>query len=188
MEHEDFYLLMMEALDGELLADEQRLLEAHLSVCSSCRREWQAVTAVDALFRRSPILSPAAGFTQRTLARLPNQRVRLWAMGAVYITLLMSGLLPLLLVLAAAFVLVPLLREPVIVDSALQLLLKGWLLIAALGGALLNGASQLLVEQPGVWGWLLVMAGIVLLWSGVYRQLVNSPARQTQQILKGGSL
>jgi anti-sigma factor RsiW len=182
MEHEDFYSLMMDALDGEMLADEQRLLDAHLSVCPSCRREWQAVTAVDALFRRSPMLMPAAGFTHRTLARLPNQQVRLWAMGAVYITLFMSGLLPLLLVMVAAFVLVPLLREPVIVDSTIQLLLKGWLLVAALAGALLNGASQLLVEQPGVWGWLLVMVGIVFLWSGVYRQLLNAPARQTQQI------
>lgn len=182
MEHEEYYLLMMDALDGELLADEQRLLESHLRACPFCMQEWQAMSAIEALFRRSPMLSPVAGFTHRTLARLPNRRARVWAMAVVYITLLMSGLLPLLLVAAAALALMPLLREPVIVDNTLQLLAKGWQLAGAVVKALFNGAGQLLVEQPAISGWLLVMAGIVFLWSGVYRQLLTAPAGQTQQI------
>jgi anti-sigma factor RsiW len=182
MEHEEFYLLMMDALDGELLADDQVMLESHLRACPSCAREWQTMLAIDTLFHRSPVLSPAAGFTQRTLARLPNRRVRLWAMGVIYITLLMSGSLPLLLLLGAALFLTPALREPNMINSLVQLLTEGLQLIGTIVGALLNGLWQLMVEQPSVLGWLLVMVGIVFLWSGVYRQLLNTPAQQRQQI------
>jgi len=178
MEHEDYYLLMMDALDGELLADEQNVLESHLRACPSCLAEWQAISAIDALFKRSPMLSPAAGFTQRTLARLPNRRVRLWAMGVVYVTLLLSGLLPLLLILGTAVLVAPMFGEPAVLSGGWQILVKGALLGSAVLSALIDGASRLVVEQPAIIGWMLVMMGIVFLWSGVYRQLLKSPARR----------
>lgn len=182
MEHENFYLLMMDALDGELLADDQALLESHLRACPSCHQEWQAMMAIDALFRRSPVLSPAAGFTHRTLARLPNRRVRLWAMGTIYMTLLTGGLLPLLLLTIVVAIATPALREPAVVSGFLQLLAKGMQLIGTVVGAMFNGLSQLIIEQPSVLGWLLVMVGIVFLWSGVYQQLLRAPARPQQHI------
>lgn len=183
MEHEDFYSLMMEALDGELYADDQELLDAHLHTCSACMREWDALVSMDALFRRTPILVPLAGFTERTLARLPNRRVRLWAMGTIYMTLLLSGLLPVLLVLVTAVLLMPVLREPAIVESIGQILGKGVQLAGAMVGALLNASSQLIIEQPSVLGWLLVMVGVVFLWSGVYRQLLSQPALTQRQTM-----
>lgn len=178
MEHEEIYTLMMDALDGELLADEQTLLESHLRACPDCMREWQAMSAIDALFRRSPMLSPAADFTQRTLARLPNRRVRLWLMGLVYVALLAAGLLPFLLVVGTAVLLASSFGEPAAVGSGLQLLAKGLQIAGVVAGALLTGASRLIWEQPSIVGWMLVMVGIVFLWSGVYRQLLSSPARR----------
>lgn len=178
MEHEEIFTLMMDALDGELLADEQMRLESHLRACPDCIQEWQALSAIDALFRRTPMLSPAADFTQRTLARLPNRRVRLWLMGLVYVALLAAGLLPVLVVVGTAVYLAASFGEPAAVNSGLQLLVKGVQLIGVVGGALLTGATRLVMEQPAIIGWMLVMVGIVFLWSGVYRQLLSAPARR----------
>ncbi len=178
MEHEEIFTLMMDALDGELLADEQFMLESHLRACPDCMQEWQAMSAIDALFRRSPMLSPAADFTQRTLARLPNRRLRLWLMGVVYVTLLMAGLLPVLLVVGTAVLLASSLGEPTAPSSGLQLLVTGLQLGGVLVGAVFTAVSRLVIEQPSIIGWLLVMVGIVFLWSGVYRQLLNAPAQR----------
>ncbi len=182
MEHEDFYSLMMDALDGELAAADEFGLESHLRACPSCLQEWQAMVAIDTLFRQSPMLKPAAGFTQRTLARLPNRQVRLWAMGAVYITLLLSGLIPVLLIFLAAAILSPLAQQPAVLDSAAQLVSKGWQLVVVVVSGLFNGLGQFVIEQPLVLGWLLVMAGVVFLWGGVLQQLLNQPAQQQRQI------
>ena len=175
MEHENYFTLMMDALDGELSAEGEASLQVHLRACPECQKEWQTIVAVDRLFRQSPMLSPAAGFTQRTIARLPSRRARLWAMGTVYVTLLLSGLVPVALFVLAMIFLMPLVQEPAIVDSAFQLLTKGVQLTGVIIGGLLSGMEQLLVEQPALVGWLLVMSGIVFLWSGVLSQLLNQP-------------
>ncbi|MCP4362478.1 MAG: hypothetical protein GY796_31110 [Chloroflexi bacterium] len=182
MEHEDYFSLMMDALDGELSAEDELGLESHLRACPSCKQEWQAMAAIDALFRQSPMLTPAAGFTQRTLARLPNRQVRLWAMGAVYVTLLFSGLIPILLIFLAAALLSPLAQQPAVLDSVTQLVSKGWQLVAVIFSGLFNGLGQFVIEQPMVLGWLLVMAGVVFLWSGILRQLLNQPTQQQSHI------
>ncbi|HEX6384541.1 MAG TPA: zf-HC2 domain-containing protein, partial [Anaerolineae bacterium] len=97
MEHDEIYTMMMDALDGELSASNRIELESHLRACPPCAREWQALLAIDMLFRQTPALRPAADFAQRTLARLPNRRYRIWAIMAVYVLLLLSGMLPLFL-------------------------------------------------------------------------------------------
>lgn len=178
MEHDEFYGLMMDALDGEIVVEDQQLLAVHLQMCPSCQQEWQAMVAIDSLFCRAPLLDPAPDFSQRTLARLPNQRVRLLAVGTIYLTLLVSGILPLLLLGGAAYLLAPMLGDPAVIDAILQLLGKSGQILGAVGQGLLNGFSQLLIEQPSLMGWVLVMIGIVFLWGGVYRQLLTVPPRQ----------
>jgi len=97
MEHEEIVTLMMESLDGEIQQDELAELDAHLHSCPSCSQQWESIQAIHQLFLQAPVLSPAADFTQRTLARLPNPRHRLMALSAVYGLLLLSGLAPLVL-------------------------------------------------------------------------------------------
>ena len=84
MNHDDTFALMMDMLDGEASENQVRTLEAHLRACPECEREWRALVAIDTLFRQTPALSPAADFVEKTLARLPNRRARIWAMGAIY--------------------------------------------------------------------------------------------------------
>jgi predicted anti-sigma-YlaC factor YlaD len=175
MEHERYYALMMDALDGELSADNWVLLELHLTDCTACRREWHALVAIDRLLQQAPMLSPAAGFTQRTLARLPDHRYRIWLMGMMYTLLLLSGLVPLLagawlVQRAAAVISLP----DLFWGLGQMLVVTGQVLLTVLN-ALGLGLGQLLSEQPAIIGTVLIMTGIVFLWGGIYQQLLRQP-------------
>lgn len=178
MEHEKSYQLMMDALDGELTTESRHWLETHLHTCSQCSREWQAVQAIDTLFRRSPILMPAADFTQRTLARLPNRTFRLWLTGVIYALLMLSGLFLVLGTAWAATTLRPVLGRPALfrglVQSGEKLWQMGGTLLAALV-QILSSLGEMMGQYPAVVGSFLLMLGIIAVWSGVYRQLLAQP-------------
>lgn len=177
MEHDDAYHLMMAALDNELSSAGRRQLESHLRACTGCSREWHALMAVDTLLRQAPLLSPAADFTQRTLARLPQHRFRVWFIGAVYGLLLLSGLAPLAAVAWLVRLLMPVLTEPALMRSLAQALAHGVRVTAVILTTLWQGADKLggvLIQQPAFLGSLLLMAGLVFLWSGIYNQLIGA--------------
>ena len=181
MEHDEIYVLMMEALDGDLADADSREMEAHLATCHSCAREWQAVQTIHQLFLQTPALSPAADFTQRTLASLPNNAYRVWLIGAIYGVLLMSGVFPLVVVGWLAATLAPALVEPAFGRGLVQAGSQMASLISAVLGAFwqgVGGLAQLLIEQPAILGWLFVMVGVVFLWGGIYRQLTTASASQ----------
>lgn len=171
MEHENIFSLMMDALDGELLDSGKEDLEVHLRACPECNREWQALLAIDRLFRHTPALAPAAGFAQRTVARLPNRKARLWAISAIYGLVLLSGLIPVLLGVLVISRLGPILSQPALVQSVLQSIQRTAQVFETILFALLNSAGEMVLQQPTMIGWLLVMVGVVFLWGGVYRQL-----------------
>ncbi|MGH2537110.1 MAG: anti-sigma factor family protein [Candidatus Promineifilaceae bacterium] len=182
MEHEESYTLMMAALDGRLDAAGRQQMDTHLRLCPACGRQWRLLLAIHALFSQAPLLSPAAGFSQRTLARLPNGRGRLWLAGAIYLLLLLIGLAPLLLLAVLAVVLWPALGEPAVVGSLLQAGRQA----AGLGGALFGAAGRglldlgpILAQNPAILGWLLVMLAAVGLWAGVYGRLTQVQIPQT---------
>ncbi len=177
MEHEEIYTLMMEALDGELSESDYGQMTTHLASCPDCEREWQAVQAIHQLFLQAPALSPAADFTQRTLAMLPNNNYRFWLIGAIYGFLLISGVLPLVVVGWIATSLAPALTEPAFGRGLVQAGAQILSLVSAVLGALLQGLgglAQQLTDQPAALGWLMVMVGVVFLWGGVYRQMTGS--------------
>jgi predicted anti-sigma-YlaC factor YlaD len=178
MEHEESYLLMMAALDEELDVEGQAELEAHLQVCFNCRAEWQTLMAVHTLLLQAPLLSPAVDFAQRTIARLPNRRARVWATAAVYGLLLLGGLLPIGLAICLTLILGPVLREPTILSSIGQSLGHAFQVMGTVGAALLAGLGELIVQQPAIVGWLLVMLGFISIWGGVSRQLIFQASPQ----------
>lgn len=180
MEHEEFYMLMMEALDGDLADSESREMEAHLATCHSCAREWQAVQTIHQLFLQTPALSPAADFTQRTLAVLPNTAYRIWLIGAIYGFLLISGVLPLVVVGWLATSLAPALNQPAFGQGLVQAAGQLLALVSAVLGAFwqgLGGLVEFMADQPAILGWFFVMVGVVFLWGGVYRQLTAGTQR-----------
>ena len=182
MEHEEIVTLMMESLDGEIQQDELAQLDAHLQSCPSCSQQWESIQAIHQLFLQAPLLSPAADFTQRTLARLPNPRHRLMALSAVYGLLLLSGLAPLVLFIWFATQIRPAFNQPALVDGLLQggeqLLGLGQTILAAFWQSL-SDFGELIGQQPAIIGLILVMLGAIFLWGGVYSQLTRQ--QQVQQ-------
>jgi anti-sigma factor RsiW len=176
MEHEKIITLMMEALDGELKETGQTEMKAHLQTCPSCEREWQTLQAIHQLFLDTPALSPAADFAQRTLSMLPNSTYRIWLGSVVYGLLLISGFLPLLLIVWLTAQLGPALNQPAFVDGLAQaggqVLRVGQLVLAAFMQGLGN-LGDFLGQNPAIVGLFLVMLGFIALWGGVYTILTN---------------
>lgn len=177
MNHDDVFALMMNMLDGEASENEVQELESHLRACPECNREWRALMAIDTLFRQTPALSPAADFVEKTLARLPNRQARMWAMGTVYAAILLGGLLPLALLGLVVYRLMPVLSQPALVGSIFESLQTTYRMAGIVLAALASGAGEALVQQPMYVGWMLVAAGIIFLWSGVYKRLVVAETR-----------
>ena len=174
MNHDDTFALMMDMLDGEASGNEVQALEAHLRACPECEREWRALVAIDTLFRQTPALSPAADFVEKTLARLPNRRARIWAMGAIYGAVLLGGLIPLVLLGYLGYRLMPVLSQPTLIESIFESLGTTYRAAGIILAALASGAGEVLVQQPTYVGYMLVVAGIIFLWGGVYRRLVET--------------
>ena len=177
MEHEErYYLMMMGALDNELPDADRDELTAHLAGCADCRREWQALLAIDTLFRQTPLLMPVVNFAERTLALLPSSRLRVRALSAVYLILLASGIVPLLLGLFLVGRYAPLLEQPALVERVVTSVVNVGRVAATVVSAVLAGAGRLVVEQPAVVGLMIILAGFVLLWGGVLQRLLAQPA------------
>lgn len=176
MEHEErFYTMMMDALDGELTAAERGVLEDHLRDCPDCAQEWQTLLAIELLFRQAPMLMPAVNFAERTLARLPNSRTRRIALGALYAVLLMSGIFPLLLGLFLAIRYAPVLSQPGLLSDAWGVVAGVGQVVSTIIAALFTGAGHFIIAQPALIGWFIILAGLVLLWGGVFQWLLVQP-------------
>lgn len=176
MEHEErYYLLMMDALDGELAASEHTELEAHLRACPECNREWRALMAIELLLRQTPMLMPAVDFAERTLARLPNRRARRVALGAAYGVLLLSGIFPLVVGLFLIARYAPILSSPELLGGVWSSLTGAGRAVATVIEALIVGAGRFVIEQPTLIGWFIILAGLVFLWGGVFQRLLVQP-------------
>jgi anti-sigma factor RsiW len=176
MEHDErYFLMMMDALDGELQAEVQAELTAHLNTCPDCSREWRTLMAIEMLFRQTPLLMPAVDFAERTLARLPGRRSRRVALGAIYAVLLLCGLFPLVV---GAFLLArysPILSRPELLGGIWSSVVGAGRAVATIIEALLVGAGRFVIEQPALIGWFIILAGLVFLWGGVFHRLLAQP-------------
>jgi hypothetical protein len=132
---------------------------------------------VDVLLRSAPMVAPPAGFSQRTLARIGDQRQRLWAGIVAYVTVLAAGFVPLAVILYLGAQFVPALNEPAFVRGFWQgagaLVRVG----QATASAFLGGVNELVSTQPSVLIYPLLMAAVAVLWIAVYGRLVLSPSR-----------
>lgn len=173
---ENYYVMMMDALDGELAETARNELEAHLRACPACLREWNALLAIETLFRQAPMLSPAADFATRTIALLPNRRLRAWALAAVYVALLLGGLIPLAVVGLLVARYLPLLQNPALLGHIWDQIVNVARVGSTVVNAILAGTGRFLLEQPVYIGWMIVLAGLVFLWGGIYQRLVLQPA------------
>jgi anti-sigma factor RsiW len=176
MNHDDVFALMMDMLDGEATEDQALYFESHLRACPECSREWRALVMIDTLFRQTPALSPAADFVAETIALLPDRRMRIWAMSTIYGAILLGGIIPLVLFGLLVFRLMPVLTQPAVIGSIFASLQTTYSTTGTVLAALVSGLGEALIQQPMYLGWMLVLAGIVFLWGGVYRRLLVTGA------------
>lgn len=76
MDCEQSQIWMIEALDGHLAPARQDPLMAHLSACSRCRADWDALQATDELLSAASMVSPPPGFAARVEARLAHREAQ----------------------------------------------------------------------------------------------------------------
>jgi hypothetical protein len=174
-EHERIYSLMMSVLDEEVLtAAESAEMDALLLQNPDLAHEWEAMRAVDRLFRQSAVIIPPLGFAERTMERLPAfSRQRIWAVTAFYLALLVGGLIPILagLWLFTAY-------GDVISQVALFQAFNQTVGVAVQSGIAVIGAigvitADTLLEQPFLMGWVCLLIGIVAMWRNVYNYMLR---------------
>jgi predicted anti-sigma-YlaC factor YlaD len=64
---------MDEKLDGDITSDDARALEVHLSACSSCRREWEVLVAVDRVLADNSLSRAPARFEQSVITEIARR-------------------------------------------------------------------------------------------------------------------
>ncbi len=178
MEHEErIFELMMTALDEELDAVGYEELGAELALRPELAEEWAMMQQIDLLFHETPMVMPETDFAQRTLARLPNRSARLWGLSISLGIAFLVGLLPLAGIYLLGGVDLTLFQPELLGVAGRSIFAVADTLGIALRGIwqLLNALGEFAVGQPLAWGGLLVMAGMILLWGGVYSLFMRQP-------------
>lgn len=86
----DAHALMSAAFDGF----DRAPLEPHLAACPDCIERWQALEALDALFRSQPMVEPPAGFAPRVTLRIEREKrlVPSWSRSLKVLLVMLGGL------------------------------------------------------------------------------------------------
>ena len=127
----------------------------------------------------SPAIIRQDGFLPPHLtapALLPDRRLRVRALGALYGLLLLCGLVPLVIGIFLAGRYAPVLSEPALLEHVWSSLVGVGRVAATVVNALFAGAGRFVIEQPAIVGWLIILAGLVFLWGGVFQRLLAQPA------------
>ena len=176
------------ALDGMMSAEEGEALQVHLAHCPACQVTWEAMQAVSHLLAHTPLASPDVDLVSRVREKLsalvqapivpigsPIVPIGAPTVPTVRSVVPIGGLVASWLGLAltsvvgiSALLVLPLLREPILVSAGLQLVarltltflvtLRGlWLLATSLPlGWLpvgLNGCVLLTLMVSCLWAW-----------------------------------
>ena len=94
----------------------------------------------------------------------------------LYGFLLLCGLVPLLLGVFLAVRYSTILSQPSLLEPVWSSLVGAGRVAATVVDALFAGAGRFVIEQPTVVGWLIILAGLVFLWGGVFQRLLAQPA------------
>lgn len=169
---DEFTDKIMLYIDDELSEAEATAFEAHMMSCGACQAEFEALTQIDTLFTRAPMVAPPPNFVSRVEVRLEQRLNRrrtiagvavmsfillsMVGLGAWYIagTASLGSLNTGLLVQMAGFF------EPTL--GAVATLLK---VVPLAFKGLFN-----LTRLPILWGYVAVSVGMVSLWAQILRR------------------
>ena len=138
MEHKEIKHLISSWIDGELDASRRRLVEEHLRDCPECRQEFQEMKQLGEIMNNIELKEPKKEVWETYWSSVYNRLER--RIG--WILLSIGGII---LLFFGAYKLV----EGVIIDATIPLVLKGGILAALAGVAVL--LVSLLKEQLFTW-------------------------------------
>jgi anti-sigma factor RsiW len=159
-------------LDEGLPAEQERLLQEHLTSCPRCQQLAGAWAEADCFLRATPEAAPAPGFVQRWQVHQAEDRVRA-GLRQVRMVLGLTVSLGAIASLLIGAEIVSLLRSPAemavrLIDQAMTWIVQVFV-FREIVEALLEGAR---VAVPSYW-WLMlpvVLAGLGVLWiASLYR-------------------
>lgn len=163
---DQIYEYMLDAVDGHLSLADERRLEAFLTKHPDLEAEYRSLSVVNTLMVETPAAAPPAHFVDTTYAHLPNWRARRVLLTAGFVGALFAGLM-----LIPVLFLFMLFREELAQMATLFMNIADSL-IFGIGQLFLAGAT-FLIDNPAAMGSLIVMLGSIVLWSGVYQQMVQ---------------
>lgn len=74
MRCEDFLPLLYDLADGDLADGDRAALDAHMAVCSHCRKELESIKRADIFYKREIALEPPSGMEERLIAAMMKER------------------------------------------------------------------------------------------------------------------
>lgn len=169
LEDERILELMLQALDDDLDEQGSAELQRCLAASPAVAREWHSLLFVETLLRDTPAVPAPANFAARTLARLPNPRLRRTLLLAFYVALLIGGLLPLAGLLWFAGQLGG--SATALGDLLGQLAT----FVQVVGSAVISTLGTVLREQPYAVGGLVLPLFLLAAWYSLYQQLTMQP-------------
>ena len=163
-ENTEAFQLMMDALDGEISDNGRKRLQYYLDTDADLAKEWTALNEIDDLFKSTPVIEPAIDFAQRTIGRLPNPKLRRRLIRGIYAILVLSGILPVLLLIWGFSRLS--VNDSEILNTIFRALGDGVTVLVA-------GLGTRLIEQPALFIPLVLMGLSVFAWRTVYARLTK---------------
>lgn len=179
-------------LEELLPLPEQADLEQHLSTCTRCQMELDALTRVDHLFKNAPMPTPSpdfvAQFEVRLNRRINKRKTRFGILVISLILILATGLLG-WTIADSSFVLLNLFNNFDLLNVLLNLFattLNGLTTLFNLGILLFGAATQIL-KQPVFWGYVALTTGILALWTQMLRRfnVIEHPVTSILNLTSG---
>jgi anti-sigma factor RsiW len=175
--HKPYFEWMQLALDGELLATQQRELDAHLAECAECATRREALARVAAIFSGAPVVAPRPGFTGRFNARLKQRRSQprpLWGVFALGLGVAGGAMLILPLGLGMVWTLAQVIGQPATTAAMFNSATAASNLAATLAGAftaIARSLGEYALGSPVAWAGGGAAIVIVAAWFYLMRRL-----------------
>lgn len=187
MPHDDQTLQqqMQRALDGELGGEELALLQSRLGESVQRAAGWERLRQTDELLRRTPLVAPSRGFTDRVMAAVvamgvPEFARRHTSVGLA-LGLVAAALLAVPVLWAILFVIVSVLTDPGALGAVLETILAAAGAVANLLADLVDQAQAFAGETALLGAVFAGVTAVTIVWLGLIWRLLGGRGAQARR-------
>ena len=169
MNEDQLFSLMTDALDGVIGERDREILEYHLASRPDLAEEWRAMQQIEQLFRAAPTVPAPIYFAERTLALLPDSRVRRVFAGSTFAILLLLGVIP----IWGGLLLYWQMGTGLMFGNFGRIVSESWATVQMVITTFVSTIELTMNTQPYLYGWLFLMLGVIGVWASLYWQLIH---------------